>query len=344
MAFRVQHSKLVELRGHLHRALQYALTYNWTREMSRSRRAITWAGILIQGYAIYAGLTRSLVWPFRWPQGPSLYVIVWFLYVLGTAIVNGLLTAEFVRKTQLETDQIAARQIQESLQRPEVGSVREYEFETFYRPFRQVGGDYFDLIQLPGDRMLLVVADVSGKGTPAALLAANMQALVRTAAVADTDLVGLVTRINKHLARYTPQNRFATAVFVLLNSASGNFDYVNAGHNPAVLFSASSATLLEATGLPLGLFDGSSYVCRTSQLAPGTALLAFTDGLTDSIQATEPERRLGDTLVAAAAESDSAGKIMSKVQALVNMNLVEDDIAVVLLARGGAGRAEPVCA
>jgi phosphoserine phosphatase RsbU/P len=104
--------------------------------------------------------------------------------------------------------------------------------EVYYQPYRAVGGDYFDVIDLPGNQTLLAIADVSGKGMPAALLAANVQALVRTLANVDADPLALARRINKHLSRYTPGNRFATAVFIRLNRDSGELTYVNAGHNP----------------------------------------------------------------------------------------------------------------
>jgi sigma-B regulation protein RsbU (phosphoserine phosphatase) len=97
----------------------------------------------------------------------------WLLYVLGAGLLNGMLTLEFVRKTQLEADQIAARQIQQMLIPLKLPGLPGYEVETFYKPFREVGGDYFDVVELPNNRTLFAVADVSGKGMPAALLAAN---------------------------------------------------------------------------------------------------------------------------------------------------------------------------
>jgi len=85
------------------RGLQYAC-YDWTREMPRSKRTLTWTGHLMQGYAIYCLWTRSLVWPMMWPHGILLYGSVWLIYVLGAGLKNGMLTSEFVRKTQLEAD------------------------------------------------------------------------------------------------------------------------------------------------------------------------------------------------------------------------------------------------
>ena len=133
------------------------------------------------------------------------------------------------------------------------------------------------------------VADVSGKGMPAALLAANIQALVRSIANVEADPLALARRINQHLSRYTPSDRFATAVFIVLSRDSGELTYVNAGHNAPIVFGSESATLLEATGMPLGLIPDAAYEVGTALLPPGGALLLFTDGLTDSIAGENAE-------------------------------------------------------
>jgi phosphoserine phosphatase RsbU/P len=310
----------------IRRVLQYAF-YDWTREMPKPKRILTWAGILIQGYAFYALWTRSLVWPMMWPKGALLYLSVWLLYVVGAGLVNGMLTLEFVRKTQLEADQIAARQIQQTLIPQKLPDLPGYEVETFYKPLREVGGDYFDVIELPGDRTLFAVADVSGKGMPAALLAANIQALVRSIASAEVSPLEMARQINKHLSRYTPSDRFATAVFIVLNRDSGELTYVNAGHNPPILFSTGQATELEATGMPLGLFPNAAYEARTTRLFPGGALLVFTDGLTDSISGENPEDRLRDAL------TGSSGRTMSNVKSLVNPKFNDDDVTILLVRR-----------
>src|ERR671937_554473 len=96
------------------RVLHYAF-YDWTREMPKSKRLFTLGGIVLQGDAFYALWTRSLVWPLIWPAGLVLYLCVWLLYFVGYCIMNCMLTSEFVRKTQLEADQIAARQIPQTL-------------------------------------------------------------------------------------------------------------------------------------------------------------------------------------------------------------------------------------
>lgn len=103
--------------------------------------------------------------------------------------MHELVTSEIVRKTQLEADQLAAQQIQKTLQPEKLEELMGYEMEVWYEPFRAVGGDYFDVIELPGNRTLFAAADVSGKGMAAALLAANIQALVRSLANIDAQLL-----------------------------------------------------------------------------------------------------------------------------------------------------------
>ena len=327
MPFRVQRERLDPSAGPFRRALQYAF-YDWTREMPKSKRFVTWVGILIQGYAIYALWSRSLIWPLMWPKGVSLFLSALLLYWLGNGIMNAMLTSEFIRKTQLESDQIAARQIQQTLQPEKLDELPGYKLETFYKPFREVGGDYFDVIELAGKRTLFAVADVSGKGMPAALLASNIQALVRSGANFEPDPLALARQINRHLSRYTPSDRFATAVFIVLSRDSGELTYVNAGHNAPIVFGSGSAIALEATGMPLGLFPGAAYEARTTLLPPGGALLVFTDGLTDSISGENAENRLRDAL------ADSSGRTMSILKSLVDLKLNEDDVTILLVKRG----------
>ncbi|MGA2851582.1 MAG: SpoIIE family protein phosphatase [Terracidiphilus sp.] len=308
------------------RALHYAL-YDWTREMPRPKRVVTWAGILIQGYAIYGGFARTLVWPRMWPTGGYLYLAVFLLYFFGYMLMNGMLTSEFVRKTQLESDQIAARKIQQTLIPQTVPALPGYQVETYYKPFKEVGGDYFDVLELPGGRTLLVLADVSGKGVSAALLAANIQALVRSIASLDQDPLIFAKQINSYLSRYAPPGRFATALFLMLTRESGELTYVNAGHNSAIVSGPESITLLEATGMPLGLFAEAVYETGRAVVHNGDSLLLFTDGLPDSIPGSDPERLMQKAL------TERPESTMSNLISLISLDLNEDDVTVLLLKR-----------
>jgi sigma-B regulation protein RsbU (phosphoserine phosphatase) len=334
--------KLDKSAGLLRRFLAYTF-HDWTREMPRSKRILTYVGLLLQGYAFYSLLMWAFMLPkldewlreVPWlsanllllPKRPASGMLVILGYLTGHWIQNGMLASELVRKTQLETEQTAARQIQQTLQPEKLEPLSGYELETFYKPLREVGGDYFDVMELPGNETLFALADVSGKGMAAALLAANIQALVRSIARVDCSPLALATQINKHLNRYSPMDRFATAVFIVLKQDSGELTYVNAGHNAPMVFSCGSATFLEATGLPLGLFSDAAYEVRKAVIERGGTLLVFTDGLTDSIQGEHPENRVRDAF------AESAGQMMANLRSLVDPKFNEDDVTVLLVKR-----------
>lgn len=342
MPFGRETLKLDKSAGPLRRFLAYTF-HDWTREMPRSKRIFTHVGILLQGYTFYSLLMWAFMEPklHEWlrevpwlsanllllPRRPASGMLVILAYLTGHWIQNGMLASEFVRKTQLETEQTAARQIQQTLQPEKLEPLPGYELETFYKPLREVGGDYFDVMELPGNGILFALADVAGKGMAAGLLAANIQALVRSIASVDCSPLALATQINKHLIRYSPMDRFATAVFVVLSRDSGELTYVNAGHNAPIVFSSESKTFLEATGLPLGLFSHAEYELRRAVLHPGGTLLIFTDGLTDSIQGEHPENRLCDAF------AGSSGQMMANLRSLVDPKFNEDDVTILLVKR-----------
>lgn len=309
--------KLDKSAGRFRRVLQYAF-YDWRREMSRSRRLLTLAGLLIQlGALVFALMAKAR---------PFMFLAL-LIYMVGLCVMNGMLTAEFVRKTQLEADQTAAEQIQQTLHPQKMEELPGYQLEVFYKPLRGVGGDYFDVIELPDGRTLFAVADVSGKGMPAALLAANIQALVRSFSNVLSDPRSLATHVNNHLCRYTPPDRFATAVFALLSRQTGEVTYVNAGQNPPILSSSGRATFLESTGMPLGLVPEAEFECQRVVLPPGGKLLFFTDGLTDGIGGQKPEERVCEAI------ADHSGPTMSNLKSLISSSFNEDDITILLLTR-----------
>ena len=310
------------------RGLKFAFS-DFTREMSRTKRIITWAAILVQGYAIYALITRSFIWPIIWPRPRIVYILGFVLFYSAYTVMNGLLASDLVRKTQLESDQTAARKIQRTLIPQELAPLPSYEIETYYQPFRDVGGDYFDVIDLPESQTLIALADVSGKGMAAALLSANIQALVRSISSTGAEPLMLVKQINQHLCRHTPSGFFATAVFLLLNRDSGELTYVNAGHNAPIIFADGVIKSLEATGMPVGLFPDAEYEVRTALLNPGDSLLLFTDGLTDSIANDDPELQVQEILEA----GTDLKKRMWQLRSLMEARLNRDDVTILLVAR-----------
>jgi len=335
MSFRIWGFEPATFASPLRRMLRYAnASYGWTRQMPKPERLITGFGIALQGYTVYCVLTWVLGVPkallgymLVLPKSPLGYLVAGLLYVIGTYVMNGMLASELVRKAQLEADQIAAQQIQQTLHPQNLEEWQDYKIETYYKPYREVGGDYFDVIELSNNRTLFAVADVSGKGMPAALLAANIQALVRSIANVQPDPYALARRINEHLCLYTPADRFATAVFIVLSRDSGELAYVNAGHDSPIVFCSGTTTFLQSTGIPLGLFAGAGYKVGTAVIPPGGALLLFTDGLIDSIRAENPTDRLRDIL------ADDSQRTMATIESLVDPKLNKDDVTILLLKR-----------
>lgn len=287
--------------------------------MSWASRLLTTVAFLVQ----LGGLVLALVEP----RTKLLMFLALLIYMTGLFLMNGTLTSEFVRKTQLEADQIAAEQIQQTLHPRRVEELPGYQLEMFYKPLRGVGGDYFDVIALPNGQTLFALADVSGKGMPAALLAANIQALVRSISNVASDPLSVANHVNNHLCRYTPPERFATAVFALLSHETGELRYVNAGQNSPILSVPGRTTFLESTGVPLGLLRDAQFQCQRVIIPHGGKLLFFTDGLTDGIGGDEPEERVCD-----AVGNDSRTE-MSSVTSLLNPQFNEDDVTILLLTR-----------
>ena len=143
----------------------------------------------------------------------------------------------------------------------------------------------------------------------------------------ESNPLALAKHINKHLTQYTPSDRFATAVFVVLSRDSGELAYVNAGHNAPILSSSGSTTFLEATGPPLGLFADAQYETHAAAMSRGSTLLIFTDGLTDSIRAEHPEDRLREAF------AESAARTMANLKSLIDPKFNEDDVTILLVKR-----------
>lgn len=143
----------------------------------------------------------------------------------------------------------------------------------------------------------------------------------------ESNALALAKQINKHLSRYAPSDRFATAVFLVLSRDSGELTYVNAGHNAPIVYVSGITTFLEATGPPLGLFDEAEYETGTAAMSRGSSLLVYTDGLTDSIQGEHPKDRLRDAF------AESPERTMANLRALVDLKFNEDDVTILLVKR-----------
>ncbi len=156
------------------------------------------------------------------------------------------------------------------------------------RPANTVGGDFYDILALDNGRVLLVLGDVAGKGSPAALLMALLLAMLRTLANEDFSPEGLVTRLNQLVYSQTPGSRFITMFLAVFDPVSGELTYVNAGQNPPLLLSGGKVTSLATGGIALGMFEPATYTSDRCLMAPHDLLVMYSDGI------TEAENAVGD--------------------------------------------------
>jgi sigma-B regulation protein RsbU (phosphoserine phosphatase) len=196
--------------------------------------------------------------------------------------LQGIVQAGAARLEIQEQDLQRAREIQQSLLPKEIPQLPGIAVATAWRPARAVGGDYFDVLRLDGNRLAVCIADVSGKGVSAALLMANVQASLR-ASVRDLDSPARVCGImNGMLCESIAANKFVTFFCGVFDGNSRAFRYCNAGHSYPILVSAGAAHTLDQGGAVLGVFPSWNYQDSSVDLKSGDRLLLFTDGITEA--------------------------------------------------------------
>jgi serine phosphatase RsbU (regulator of sigma subunit) len=206
---------------------------------------------------------------------------------------------QIVQKQLLEAQLDTARGIQQRLLPSGMPRIDGYEVAGSSDPSLQVGGDYFDFVEMPDGRLGVAVADVTGKGVPAALLMANVQAGLHGQAMHPGTAAEIIGRMNELLYDSTDAHMFVTFALVVLDPASGQIESVSAGHEPTLLIRPDGSwEKLEAGGLMLGMMPGFEYSEVQSAMEPGDVLVMYTDGVTEAMgpaptpvpSGEEPER------------------------------------------------------
>ena len=223
----------------------------------------------------------------------------WEPFSLKRTVMQDLELVHLKRENRLLQEQLRiARQVQPRLFPQKLPEIPTLNYTGICQPAGEVGGDYYDVLKVSSDQFCLAVGDISGKGISAALLMASLQALLRSHASQTTeDLAAVVTEVNRFLCAMTEENRFATLFCAVYDNSTRQLTYVNAGHNPPLLFrhgasgaefqtataSSSNGILrLEGSGAVLGMFPEGSYQHRSLPLAPGDTLVVYTDGITEA--------------------------------------------------------------
>ena len=202
------------------------------------------------------------------------------------AVENARLYEKERERIKMQKELLAAREVQMNLIPKEMPAIPGFDFAACTIPAQEVGGDLFDFIPTPRGRLAFCLGDVSGKGLPASLLMANVQATIRNQVASNADPSHALTHANKLLYRNTGSEKFVTLFYAVLEAASGTVAYSNAGHEaPFLIDSNANATRLTAGGLVLGIMEDVEYEEAVARLSPGDLLVLCSDGITEALNA-----------------------------------------------------------
>jgi serine phosphatase RsbU (regulator of sigma subunit) len=245
--------------------------------------------------------------------------------------------AEARDRERLEQELKVAQLIQQQFLPKEVPNLPGWHVAAFYLPARTVGGDFYDFIELPDGRIMLVVGDVTDKGVPAALVMASTHSLLRSSAPRLISPGEVLGRVNDLLYADIPAHMFVTCLALVLDPATGHIEYANAGHDLPYVRTAAGVVELRATGMPLGLMPGMEYEVKGRDLEPGDCILLHSDGLAE---AHNPSREMfGFPRVSELAGRGPSGEdlidlCLTELSAFTGPNHEqEDDITLVSLQR-----------
>jgi phosphoserine phosphatase RsbU/P len=254
----------------------------------------------------------------------------------ATVIENARLLRRAREQERTQHELTLASSIQQSLLPQSLPQTKHFELFALTRPCRTVGGDYYDVVPLPGDRYGLTVADVSGKGWPAAMMAVMLQGSFDAVAAGDPSLDTLFRRVNGLLCDRTPPQMYATLFYGVIDP-SGRFDFVNAAHPaPLVMHPNGESTLLGSSNFPIGMFPGASFERQTAQLEPGDELVIFSDGVTEAQNTSRDffgDARLVEALKGTMGMSpqERCTRLVEAVENFAGLAPQADDITVVLV-------------
>ena len=206
-------------------------------------------------------------------------------------IENEFLQQQIVLKQRYEQELSVAASIQQQIIPDKLPDIKGYDIAGINIPSREVGGDYYDCINLGKGKFALIMADVSGKGIAAALLVNTLNAALYSYLEFDFPLTEMTDKLNKLIYKCSPIDKFITFFIAVLDTANGTLDVVNAGHNPVLLLRTDgNVDLINAGGVGLGMFDlGIPYSGQKFTMNSGDKLFLYTDGIPEAMNITQDE-------------------------------------------------------
>lgn len=264
-----------------------------------------------------------------------------FIYSIGSLAIisleNRKLFKQALEKQKMEEELEIAREIQQNLLPAQIPELKNFDISAINISSNQVGGDYYDIIKLDDKRCCIAIADVSGKGFPAALLMANMQAFLQVVCRQDYPLTEATQIINDLITENTSDGKFITFFWGLLNDGAKNISYVNAGHNPPLLIRNNEIQKLEAGGMVLGVMKTiMPYNTETVQLQKNDVLVLFTDGISEAMNTENEEfsdKKLEELVkkISNLPTTEILNKIKTEVQKFTAGAVQSDDITLMVI-------------
>ena len=259
----------------------------------------------------------------------------------AAAIERARLHQQTILQARLQQEVDTARTIQSSFLPDEEPEIPGWNIDASWYPAKEVAGDFYDFIELPDDRIGIVIADVCGKGIPASLFMALSRTVFRVLAQADIPPAQLLEKVNNQLKSDSTSNLFVTLFYGILSPNTGELHYCNAGHNPPIfvpLDKTQESVLMMATGPAAGIFPNVSYEDDMITLNPGDVLVMYTDGVTEAIDHGEEEfgeERLLDSITQNTHRSaqEINELITSTVKSFTQERPPDDDATIVILKR-----------
>jgi serine phosphatase RsbU (regulator of sigma subunit)/anti-sigma regulatory factor (Ser/Thr protein kinase) len=247
--------------------------------------------------------------------------------------------AEIRRRERYEQELQVAQLIQQNFLPRELPDHPGWNLDAFYRPAREVGGDFYDVFDLPDGRLAVVVGDVTDKGVPAALVMASTRSVLRASAQRLIEPSRVLERVNDQLVGDMPPNMFVTCLYGVLEPGKGRFVFANAGHNLPAVQGPDGAHEVKATGMPLGLIPGMSYEEAEFVLQPGQSALLYSDAIPE---AHDPAGemfgfpRVVDVVGSARVHERLIDRVLGQLHGFTGPDWIqEDDITLVTLRRTG---------
>jgi sigma-B regulation protein RsbU (phosphoserine phosphatase) len=316
------------------RCLSRARLFFWafTLRLSPARRAIYGVGLVLflLGFVqLFRGVGATGL---RWEPGATSLLI-------GFLLVNLLVLLEVADRLSLKNDLEIAREIQYAMLPQAKYDSPSFEAFGLTRPANTVGGDFYDVLPLPDGRVIVTIGDVSGKGSPAALLMALLLAMFRTLVDEGLEAADLAARLNVQVCRHSPASRFITLFFAACDPVTGRMVYVNAGHLPALIRRRDGTfERLSGGGIALGMFEFSTYEAAETTIEPGDTLVLYSDGVTEAENHKgQPFEESGLERVvnghALESPTDLAQAILHGVEVHAQETYLADDVTVLVVKR-----------